>query len=80
MRIAVMSLATVIVPVVGMFGLGLLKEFVPKWKPDLTPAIAVAWALWATLLAADLCLLWFRWDIQNKLKGRERPGLSDREE
>lgn len=73
MRIAVMILAAVIVPALCIVILGFLKDINSKWLPALAPTIILAWALWACLLAADLCLLWFRWDIQSKLRKRGLP-------
>lgn len=67
MRFAVLFLALIIVPPCAMALAGLFKgsslfQHLPGWL--LNPA----WLLWSVLLVADLCYLWFRWDIQSRLK------------
>jgi hypothetical protein len=70
MRIAVLILAAVIVPAFGMVILSMLQDVGWKLDKHVSTTTALAWALWACLLIAELCLLWFRWDIQNKLRKR----------
>lgn len=80
MRIAVFALAGILVPGLGTFLLSVLKAIGINWNPEWSWH-NLAWVLWGCLLIADLCTLWFRWDVQNRLKKRglriEPPGAGD---
>ncbi len=67
MRILVFFFAGVALPVFGMVFAGVLKDFHPSLKisPDSMP---VVWLVWSLLLISELCTLWMRWDIQNRLQ------------
>ncbi len=67
MRIAIFFLASVLVPSVGALILSLLKDFGVRWAPPLN-LVTLAWVLWGCLLLAELCTLWFRWDVQHRLE------------
>lgn len=73
MRIAVLVLAAVIVPAFGMVLLGVAQDVAGSWiKPvkEISATVALAWALWGCLLATDILMVWFRWDLQSKLRQR----------
>lgn len=73
MKIVVLVFAVIFVPVFGMLGLGILKDFGVRsfppasWGPPQN-WVAPVWVAWALLLIADLATVWFLWDIQSKLK------------